>query len=216
MGRNQPGEYNSKITNLPEGHPDKPKTGRGSGKPTPSFRPEDENSPSNFEELQVKPLKRPFTKEKQEQFLVLYSAFGVISRCASMIGVTYSMVDQARKKDKEFLKLFNRAKEIAADTVEAEVFERAVTGWKEPVFYKGEIVGEITKKSDRMLELLAKAVRPEKFSEKFQLSGKGGGPIQFEIVNFAKASKEELDSMEEADTGKIIDVDYEEKEDYNG
>ena len=155
----------------------------------------------SFEELsEHKPIRnRKFTPDKQQAFLILYSHFGVISKSAQAVGVGYDTIARQLKSDPVFKKLFERAKIVAADTVEAEVFKRAVEGWEEPVWYQGEIVGHTLKKSDRMLELLAKGVRPDKFSEKMQLSGKGGGPLQLQVINFGETTREELDKIEEGE-----------------
>ena len=37
-------------------------------------------------------------------------------------------------------------------------------GWEEPVFQRGELVGTITKYSDRLLELRAKGLMPERYA----------------------------------------------------
>jgi len=44
--------------------------------------------------------------------------------------------------------------------VSRAVHNRAIDGWLEPVFYKGELIGYIRKFSDRMLELQAKRYIP--------------------------------------------------------
>jgi hypothetical protein len=48
------------------------------------------------------------------------------------------------------------------DHIRGEAKRRAIDGWEEPLFWKGQPTGHtIRKKSDRMLELLLKAHCPE-------------------------------------------------------
>jgi hypothetical protein len=48
----------------------------------------------------------------------------------------------------------------------------------QPVFYQGKVCGEIRKYSDRMLELLLRSHRPEKYRDRQELTGKDSDPIQ--------------------------------------
>jgi len=56
--------------------------------------------------------------------------------------------------------------EQATGSVELEIHRRAVEGYDEPVYQKGELVGTVTKYSDRLLELRAKALLPQKYIER--------------------------------------------------
>ncbi len=47
------------------------------------------------------------------------------------------------------------------DSLRREIHRRGVTGVEEPVFYQGDEIAQVTKYSDRMLELLAKSHIPE-------------------------------------------------------
>ena len=67
--------------------------------------------------------------------------------------------------DPDFALAWDEAVNIAADALEREAWRRAVEGFEEPVHYRGEVVGYVKKYSDRMLELLLKAHRPEKYRE---------------------------------------------------
>jgi hypothetical protein len=75
---------------------------------------------------------------------------------------------EIRQKDPEFAALWEEALQVATDVLEHEARERAM-GWDEPVFDKdGNQCGTRRVYSDRMMELLLKAHRPEKFREKFE------------------------------------------------
>ena len=55
------------------------------------------------------------------------------------------------------------ALEEAADRLEMEAFRRAVEGIGEDRFFKGDVVGRVTRYSDRLLMFLLKARRPDRF-----------------------------------------------------
>jgi hypothetical protein len=69
----------------------------------------------------------------------------------------------------EWLALWRAAREAGedyrAEVRASEAHKRAVDGWKEPVFWKGEPVGSIRKFDNRLLEFLMKADDPAKYRE---------------------------------------------------
>lgn len=69
-----------------------------------------------------------------------------------------------RRMDPEFAAAWSDALQEACANVESEIHRRAVEGWEEPVFQRGELVGTITKYSDRLLELRAKGLMPERYA----------------------------------------------------
>ena len=83
-----------------------------------------------------------------------------------------------------FQKAFATARALCGDLIEAEIIRRSIEGIDEPVYQGGRLVGFVRKYSDRLLELAAKAALPEKYREKFEHSGPGGGPIPVTRVVF--------------------------------
>lgn len=77
------------------------------------------------------------------------------------------------------------AQAILADRIESAAFERAVTGWDEPVFQGGIEVGTKRKYSDSLMQTLLEASLPEKYGSKaaasmtLEIGLKGGdrGPL---------------------------------------
>lgn len=92
-----------------------------------------------------------------------------VTEAAQMINMARRSLYDARERDPEFAKQWDDAVEEATDALEREARRRAVEGWDEPVFYKGQLQGYIRRYSDRMLELLLRAHRPDKFSERVNL-----------------------------------------------
>lgn len=85
-----------------------------------------------------------------------------------------------RDVDAEFAADWDEAEQEAADKLEREAWRRGVEGTDKPVTFQGVITATYKEYSDRMLELLLKAHRPEKFKERLaaELTGKNGGAIE--------------------------------------
>lgn len=126
--------------------------------------------------------------ELRESFLETLRQTGNVGVAAEIINVYRTTPYQWKKKDPAFAKRWEEALDAAADVAEAEVRRRAVEGWDEPVFYKGEVVGYTKKYSDRMLELHIKALKPEKYRDK--QVGDGAILIQINGVDELKALRE--------------------------
>lgn len=148
------------------------------------------DTPATAQRARTKPPRetpRPSTLGLQTLFLEQYAAIGVITAAAKLAGMDrqrhYEWME-AKDKYPDYAARFAAAQEMAADRAEAEAVRRGIQGWDEPVFGrlpgKNRGVGVVGSKrvfSDRMLELVLKARRPEKFRERFEHTGKDGGPI---------------------------------------
>ena len=65
-----------------------------------------------------------------------------------------------RARDPEFAADWDESMEQARGKVESELHRRAVEGYEEPVYQRGEKVGTVRKYSDRLLELRIKSLIP--------------------------------------------------------
>lgn len=95
-----------------------------------------------------------FNKEKKLEYLEKLAQIGVKRKAAWAVDVSPGTVAQHRKRYPIFEAQEIEAIEEFKESLEQEVYHRAVVGWQEPVFYEGEVVGYKLKKSDRMLENL--------------------------------------------------------------
>lgn len=87
--------------------------------------------------------------------------YGVLCHACLSQGVSYRTFE-ALVKDYPGLKVIKEeAQALYRDKVSRAVHNRAIVGWLEPQFYKGQFCGYVRKFSDRMLELQAKRVEPE-------------------------------------------------------
>lgn len=71
---------------------------------------------------------------------------------------------RARNMDPEFAADWDNALAEAAADVELEIHRRAIEGYEEPVYQRGELVGTITRYSDKLLELRAKGLMPDRYA----------------------------------------------------
>jgi len=111
----------------------------------------------------------------QDDFLKHYAVTGLIGKSAELAGTERTTIFSWRKADAEFDARCVLALKTYCEAVEAEIHRRAIEGVNEPVFYQGEVVGHVTRYSDRMLELHAKRHIPEyRERQQVDLNVKGG------------------------------------------
>jgi hypothetical protein len=67
------------------------------------------------------------------------------------------------QQDAAYRQAFASVQSEVVDNLRDQVLELAVEGWVEPVFYRGRQCGTIRHYSDRLLMLLLKAWKPEKY-----------------------------------------------------
>jgi lysophospholipase L1-like esterase len=113
-----------------------------------------------------------------EKFLSVLRKTANVSEAARATNIARMSLYSRKQTDPEFSAAWNDAVDEASDKLEQEAWRRAVEGWEEPVFYQGEECGAVRKYSDRMLELLLKGHKPEKYRDRgdYRISGKDGGP----------------------------------------
>ena len=99
-----------------------------------------------------------------------------------------------RRRSEDFAAQWDNALEEGTDLLEAEARRRAVTGIDKPVYYKGEVVGSITKYSDRLLMFLLRAHRPQKFRDGGKVEQTGATDVGVDRDR-EKAILEKLDRM---------------------
>ncbi len=106
------------------------------------------------------------TDERRALFLDELARHGIViraARAASPHAAPRSALKtfyHARNRDPEFAEAWDNAVATATSVVESELHRRAVEGYEEPVYQRGEKVGTVRRYSDRLLELRAKALLP--------------------------------------------------------
>lgn len=102
-------------------------------------------------------------QEWEAAFLNCLRATGNVSEAARAAKIRRSRCYECRRRDQGFAAAWADALEEAADRLEMEAFRRAVEGIGEDRFFRGDVVGRVTRYSDRLLMFLLKARRPDRF-----------------------------------------------------
>lgn len=130
-------------------------------------------------------MTRGQTSHRKSLFLAEFRKCGNVTQAAHAAEIDRKQHYAWLDKDKKYFKAFTDAEGEAADLLEKEAHRRAVLGVDEPVFYLGkEVVDKVgnpvrvKKYSDPLLVQLLKANRPEKFRERYEVAGAGGGPVR--------------------------------------
>lgn len=119
---------------------------------------------------------------KKRAYVVTLAVTGRHDAAANAAGVSLRTGWNWRNaNDATFNEAVKAALAFACDRVEAEIYRRGHDGVLEPVFQQGHLVGMKRVHSDTLLIFLAKALMPEKYRERVEHTGKGGGPIAYTV-----------------------------------
>src|SRR5262245_21715267 len=80
---------------------------------------------------------------------------------AQLANVHFSVVYRRRKGDEAFRNAWAESEELGTQFFEAEAGRRAYHGTLKPVYYKGEVCGDIREYSDQLLMFLLRARLPD-------------------------------------------------------
>ncbi len=131
-------------------------------------------------------------------FIEVLRATGNVTRAAQYAGQSRNQVHDVRQHSEDFAAQWREALEEGTDLLDAEARRRAVTGIDKPVFYKGKVVGSITKYSDRLLMFLLKAHRPQMFRDGGKVKQTGATDVGVD-EDREKRTMERLGKMERLD-----------------
>ena len=115
---------------------------------------------------------------KKRAFLLSYAELGTVTHAAQAAQIRRLTHNDWLSKDPVYAADFDVAKAAAGDRLEREAVRRAVEGVEESVWHHGIKVATVWKYSDTLLIFLLKGAKPEKYRERYEHSGPGGGPIQ--------------------------------------
>ena len=127
-------------------------------------------------------------------FIEALRATGSVTRAAKYAGRSRNQAYHVRRQSEDFAAQWDDALEEATDLLDAEARRRAVTGTDKPVFYKGEVVGSITKYSDRLLMFLLRAHRPQVFRDGGKVKQPGATDVDVDR-DIEKSILEKLDRL---------------------
>jgi hypothetical protein len=120
------------------------------------------------------------TDRARETFLeTLRQSCNVAESCRAA-GLARRSVYEWRDADPEFMADWLEAEAEAVDKLEREAWRRGAEGYDEPVIFQGVITDSYKKYSDRMLEILLKGHRPERFKER--IAAEHSGTVAINIL----------------------------------
>lgn len=93
-----------------------------------------------------------------------------VGMACKVAGIDRGTAYNLRSRDVEFRKQWKKALNQSIDILEKEMWRRAVIGTKEPVYFQGKECGEIKKYSDTLAIFMAKAYRPRKYRERYEIN----------------------------------------------
>lgn len=145
------------------------------------------------------------SQEKQKFLQKLAQNLGNVSKAATAAKISRSAAYLYKDKDADFSKAWDDIEAAVADAMEQEMVRRAIKGYQEPVFYKGQMIAKIRKFSDRLLEFGLKGKRPEVYRERFDITQNVTGSLdvnlQIAINQIYDDGKDEAAESPELDAG---------------
>lgn len=118
------------------------------------------------------------TKKAQRDFLKKLAQTMNVTKAAEYIGMSRRYMYQVKDANPEFSADWDDAVAKATDAMIEEARRRGEKGVRKPVFYKGKEVAAIREYSDTLLMFLIRGQRPEYATERREITGKDGGPIE--------------------------------------
>lgn len=125
--------------------------------------------------------RRSLTRAAREAFLEALAAGWSVTHAAGRAGVYRRRFYEARDADPAFAEAWQDAWQQGTDVLVDEVRLRAFEGVDEPVFQKGELVGEVRRFSDTLLMFYVKQRDPSfRENHRVEVTGAGGGPVELQ------------------------------------
>lgn len=122
------------------------------------------------------------TVKKMDAFIVLLdNNGGIVTDAAANLNLSRTCLYEKRTADAEFKERWDEAVEHGIDKLEDEAKRRALDGTEEPVYYQGEVVGYVMKKSDYLMAFLLKGHRAKYRKETHEITGADGKPLSSNV-----------------------------------
>lgn len=114
------------------------------------------------------------TKEQDTVFLMALADCSSVRDAAKLAEYEFLDVYRYANEDPEFEKAMLVAQEAAVQKMESEADRRGMHGVQKDVYYQGEVVGQETVYSDALLMMRLKALKPDKYRERLDVTGDDG------------------------------------------
>lgn len=114
--------------------------------------------------------RRPtLTKPNRKKFLEALALGWSVTHAAGQAGRSKQRFYELREQDEAFAEEWAQALDAGTEIIEDELRRRAVTGWEEPIYQGGELVGHVRKYDSKLLMFLLSARRPAVYREAARL-----------------------------------------------
>jgi hypothetical protein len=159
------------------------KAAKGGNRKSKDDRPPvDEQQANNLpvDDLRVdEALFTTISNPKKRAFLAAFASCGHVVDAAKAAGISWtSHYNWLKAEDNAaYTEAFNRAREIAGDIAEGEIYRRGFLGYDHPVIHQGEITTTYKDYSDTLAIFWLKGLKPERYRENVNLSGNVGLPV---------------------------------------
>ena len=114
--------------------------------------------------------------------LLAYAVTMQIDRAVQAAKIHRSLHYHWLKTNPDYKAAFAEAKLQAADALEAEAVRRAKDGTLRTIYHQGVGVGTELVYSDSLMAVLLKGAKPDVYKERFEHTGKDGGPLQVQTM----------------------------------
>ena len=111
---------------------------------------------------------------KKRAFLVAFVETGGIRRTSALSKVEWRNHYNWLEADEAYRTAFDKARQLAGDFAEDEIYRRAFLGFDHPVVYEGRITTTYKEFSDNLAMFYLKGLKPERYRENVNLSGNVG------------------------------------------
>jgi hypothetical protein len=114
---------------------------------------------------------------KKRAFLAAFATAGGIRRASKLSKVDWRSHYHWLEADEDYKAAFEKARQLAGDFAEEEVYRRAFLGFDHPVTHQGEITTTYKDYSDTLAIFFLKGLKPERYRDNLNLSGSVGLPV---------------------------------------
>lgn len=132
-------------------------------------------------------MSRPeqMTEDQQAMYINAIREHGLSASARALAGVSKKQLEFTIEQNADFAEQLEDALEYSADALEREARRRAVDGYEENVYFKGEYVGTQTRYSDALLIHLLKGRRKDVFGDSTKITGDKNAPLQVVVRDIA-------------------------------
>jgi len=129
------------------------------------------------------PLFHNVLHPRKRAFLTALAQCGMLTEAARLARIDRKNHYWWLENDPDYEPMVEKARRMAADAAEDEVYRRGFVGFDHPVIHQGEITDHYTQYSDLCAIFYLKGARPNKYRDNYE-GLPNGGKVQINFINF--------------------------------